>query len=236
MHIAICDDDRYIREQLHKLLQKYFCDRQIKCPLIRVYETGEALLKDEDMADIIFLDMEMPGLDGIYVGNELRKRNPKVIIFVITSYIEYLDDAMRFQVFRYLTKPIEKYRLERNLTEALALFNHSTSNKLPVETKKGVITLTYHDLVMVEAQSRKIIVHTLSDQLESIHTMDHWTNLLKDAPFFQVHRSYIVNMEHITRFDHSLIYLNNGQIQAYLTKRKYSLFKNAYLMYMEALR
>lgn len=68
------------------------------------------------------LDVEMPGFDGIYVGNELKKQNESVIIFIVTSYLEYLDAAMRFHVFRYLSKPIDKQRLFQNLDDALELY------------------------------------------------------------------------------------------------------------------
>ncbi len=67
----------------------------------------------------------MPGLDGIYVGNELKKKDKDIIIFIITSYSEYLDEAMRFHVFRYLSNPIDRQRLFRNLKDALDLY-HST--------------------------------------------------------------------------------------------------------------
>lgn len=67
----------------------------------------------------------MPGLDGIYVGNELKKKDKDIIIFIITSYSEYLDEAMLFHVFRYLSKPIDRQRLFRNLKNALDLY-HST--------------------------------------------------------------------------------------------------------------
>ena len=75
--------------------------------------------------DLLFLDIEMPGMNGIYVGNELKKANKNVLIFVVTSYSEYLDEAMRFHVFRYLSKPIDRQRLFRNLKDALDLY-HST--------------------------------------------------------------------------------------------------------------
>lgn len=64
----------------------------------------------------------MSGFDGIYVGNELKKQNESAIIFIVTSHLEYLDAAMRFHVFRYLSKPIDKQRLFQNLDDALELY------------------------------------------------------------------------------------------------------------------
>ncbi len=236
MRIAICDDNELIRNQIYKLVQKYFAENHLKCPEIAFFENGESLLQDTLGKDIVFLDIEMPGLDGIYVGNELRKANSKIIIFVITSFIEYLDEAMRFQVFRYLTKPIDKHRFYRNFTDALSLYNSSENIKIPIETKQGVFTVSINDLITVEAQARKVLVHTVSKSYESVETMDYWKQKLTSNNFFQTHRSFIVNMRHVTSFDHSLISLNNGQIRAYLTKRKYTQFKNAYLIYAESLR
>ena len=83
----------------------------------------------------------MPGMNGIYVGNELKKANRNVIVFVVTSYSEYLDEAMRFHVFRYLSKPLDKQRFFRNLKDALAYYN-SITLKIPVETKQAVYSFS----------------------------------------------------------------------------------------------
>ena len=177
----------------------------------------------------------MPGLNGIYVGNELKKRNKNTIIFIITSYSEYLDEAMRFHVFRYLSKPIDKQRLFRNLKDALDLY-HSMTVQVPIETRQGVHNVPISSIIMVEAQGKKVIVHATARDYESIHTMQYWLDQLPVNRFFQTHRSFIINYEHITNFDHMLVHLSNGQFTAYLTKRKYSAFKGAYLLYLESTR
>ena len=167
--------------------------------------------------------------------NELKKKDKDIIIFIITSYSEYLDEAMRFHVFRYLSKPIDKKRLFRNLKDALDLY-HSRLVKVPIETRQGVHVLPVSSIIMVEAQGKKVIVHTTTQDFEAIHTMPYWLELLPSNRFFQTHRSFIVNYEHITDFDRMLVHLANGQFDAYLTKRKYSAFKEAYLLYLESTR
>lgn len=187
------------------------------------------------LPDIVFLDIEMPGMNGIFVGNELKKANKNVIIFVVTSYSEYLDEAMRFHVFRYLSKPLDKQRFFRNMKDALTYYN-SITTKIPVETKQGVYSFPASQIIAIEAQGRKVIVHTARQDFDSIHNMDYWLEQLPKNSFFQTHRSFIVNFEHIVDFDHSTIHLSNQQITAYLTRRKYSSFKNAYLLYLESMR
>ena len=184
MRILICDDDALIVEQLQKYIRNFFEKIGVKCPELVCFSDGESLLADKGEKDILFLDVEMPGMNGIYVGNELKKRNDNIIIFIVTSYSEYLDEAMRFHVFRYLSKPLDKQRFFRNMKDAVDLYNTMTI-KIPIETKQGVHTLPASSVIAVEAQGRKVVIHTT---------------------------------------------------QRDLTKRKYSAFKEAYLLYLDSTR
>ena len=234
MRILICDDDLLITEQLQKYIHEFFTKNGLKCPELVIYHSGDALLKDKEEKDIVLLDIEMPGIDGIYTGNELKRENPNIII-VITAFAEYLDEAMRFHVFRYLSKPIDKLRLFRNLKDALQLHN-TTNTKIAIETKQGVYTISSSDIVCVEAQMRKVIVHTTTKDYESIKNIQYWAETLHENCFFQSHRSFIVNFAYVSNFNNTLIYLYNNQLSAYLTRRKYIPFKNAYFLYLESMR
>ena len=234
MRILICDDDVLIIEQLQKYIINFFENIGVKCPELVCFSDGESLLSDKGEKDILFLDIEMPGINGIYVGNELKRANNNIIIFIVTSYSEYLDEAMRFHVFRYLSKPLDKQRFFRNMKDAVDLYNAITI-KIPVETKQGMHTLPVSSVIAIEAQGRKITVHTTLCDFESIHNMQYWLELLPKNRFFQTHRSFIINFEHVTDFDRNLVHMSDNQ-SAYLTKRKYSLFKQAYLLYLESTR
>ena len=234
MRILICDDDSLVVEQLQKYIRNFFKNISLKCPEIACFSDGESLLADTGEKDILFLDIEMPGINGIYVGNELKRANDNIIIFVVTSYSQYLDDAMRFNVFRYLSKPLDIHRFFRNMKDAIDLYTTMAIN-LPIETKQGVHTLPASSVIAVEAQGRKVTVHTTLCDFESVHNMQYWLELLPKNLFFQTHRSFIINFEHVTNFDRNLIYMTAG-LSAYLTKRKYSLFKEAYLLYLESTR
>lgn len=235
MKIVCCDDDINIGNQLKEYLQLYFESITAPFPEFCFYNSGEDLLKYADEIDIAFLDVEMPGLNGIQLGEELKRRYPNIIIFIVTSYPDYLDDAMRFQVFRYLSKPIDKNRLFRNMKDAL--FKYSTlSRKIQIETKNQVTMVYTRDIVLVEAKERKVFVHTKDKIYEAIQKMDFWIEKLPSNSFFQTHRSYIVNLRFVSHFDNTLIHLCNDRFTAYLTRRKYVSFKNAYIMYLESLR
>lgn len=193
------------------------------------------MLSDNGEKDIVFLDVEMPGLSGIFVGNELKKQNDRVIIFIVTSYAEYLDDAMRFHVFRYLTKPLDKQRIFRNLKDALELYN-SEYIKIPIVTRDGVSTVLISEIIFIEVELHTVTVHTVKKDYISIYNMHYWLELLDFPCFFSPHKSFIVNLEHVCDFNHTLISLYNNRYTAYLTRRKYVEFKDSYLLYLESIR
>ena len=234
MRIIICDDDTTFSLELQNEILNFFKKKKSKAPEISVFHNGEDLLSGQPNADIVFLDIEMPGLDGITVGRKLKSQNENVIIFVVTSFLEYLDDAMRFHVFRYLSKPLDTGRLFKNLEDALQLY-YSSNTKIGIETKTACHTILSTDIICVEALKRKVTVYTNQGNFESIHSMAYWKNTLAMSCFYETHRSFIVNMGHVSHFDHSLVYLSND-LKAYLTKRKYTKFKENYLMYLESMR
>ncbi len=235
MRIAICDDDKSAIRVLRDFIEEYFGGVGSGTPEISEYTRGEDLLKDSEESDIIFLDIEMPGTSGIDVGRELKERFPDAIVIIVTAYNDYLDDAMSFRVFRYLSKPIDKDRLFRNLKDALRALNER-DDMIVIETKDGIKTIHSSDFIFLELQTRNINIYTRNGVVHPIKPMKYWVETLRGAKYFQTHRSYIVNMEHVSEFTHSSINLCKGEYRAFLTKRKYTEFKEAYLLYLEGTR
>ena len=85
MKILICDDDSSITQSLSLIIKTYFNKKKVNNLDIVTFNDGDSLLSDKSQKDIVFLDIEMPGFDGIYVGNELKKQNDSVIIFIVSG-------------------------------------------------------------------------------------------------------------------------------------------------------
>ena len=233
MRILFCDDDSDILTQLQDYVAEYFAHIGGFLPEYEAYTSGELLLENEKSADIVFLDVEMPGLSGIHVGAELKKRNPSCKIFIVTSYPDYLDEAMRFQVFRYLSKPIDKNRLFRNLKDAI--YQHTMETReYPVITEIGMVVLRADEIICVEATQRKCFLHTTRGIYVSNETMEYWKKTLSLACFYATHKSFIINMRYVCEIQKDTILLRYDGVEkeAYLAKRKFTQFKDAYLFYL----
>lgn len=199
-----------------------------------VYESGELLLEREQRVDIAFLDVEMPGINGIQTGVELKKHNPYVKIFVVTAYPDYLDDAMRTHVFRYLSKPIDQERLRRNLRDAILAY-HTEPHTVLIETSDGVFPCLADEIVYVETEQRKVRVHTVHGDFLSGNSMEYWCRTLAFPCFFLTHRSFLINMRYIfsIRWNEVLLRFANRQAAVNLSRRRYAQLHDNYLAYME---
>ena len=235
MRIAFCDDDVLILQQLQSYVREFFLNLNGMVPEYSVYCSGDELIRHGGQFDIAFLDVEMPGTSGIYVGARLKERNPRIKIFIVTAYPDYLDEAMRFQVFRYLSKPIDKTRLFRNLKDAVYAYNIETC-EFSIETSTGIAVRRSEEIICVETINRKTIIHTTDGDLISSKNMEYWRETLSLPCFYTTHRSYIINMRFIYSIGKDGVVLKNGKqkLDAFLSRRKFTHFKNAYLVYMES--
>ena len=235
MQIFICDDNVKITKQIHDYILTFFSNHKLMPPNITIFHTGEALLQSQDNKDIVFLDVEMEGINGIYVGQELKKRNKDTIIFMVTSFLEYLDDAMKFDVFRYMYKPLDKQRFLKNLDDAMQLYN-SLSKTITVEAKDSNYIINTNEIIMVESTKRRTILRTNDKNIITTNSMDYWEEILPRNQFYRSHKSFIVNMAYISNYSHDLIFFRNCKASAYLTRRKYTDFKKCLVNYLEFIR
>lgn len=234
MRIVFCDDHPAILKQLQEYVAEYFRERNLPLPEFDAYESAEAMLEAECRVDIAFLDVEMDGISGIQAGVALRKYSPFAIVFIVTAYPDYLDEAMQTKVFRYLSKPINKERLYSNLEEALRQYNQS-SWEYPIVTADGVAMRRAEEIICVEAMQRQVLVHTLDRVFVSTDTMGHWKSTLILPCFYSPHRSFIINMRYVNSIGKDKVLLKYGDREkdAYLTRRKYRDFKETFLLYLE---
>lgn len=149
MRIAICDDQQEYRQLILKYVKFYFNEHLIDLEHYE-FDSGEALLTSTNIFDMVFLDIEMNKLNGIQTARELNRRNKNTVIFVVTAYQKYLDDAMDLNVFRYIDKPLQAKRIYNGLDKAIDLINN---NEITFKTRNdGIVTIHKNDIIYVEVK------------------------------------------------------------------------------------
>lgn len=233
LNIAICDDEKKIREQIKELVQNRLPDVSID-----MFETGKALFTSVKYFDLIFLDIQLEGMNGIETARLLRERSEQekqkesVLIF-ITGMKEYVFEAFDVSAFHFLLKPIEKDKFTKVLERALKEIKKAADRRqehLFLKTRDRHITIEKHKIIYIESRKRKVEIHTAEDMIEIYATMNKLEEQL-GTDFYRCHRGYLINMAYITEYSVSSISLSNGET-VILAKEKYNEFVKKYMRYL----
>lgn len=194
MNIGICDDDYDFRQTLERHLKNYFDERSVPLNFFH-FACGEDLIDNDILFDLVFLDVEMGKLNGIDAGKELKRKNPHNIIFVITSYEGYLDDAFKINAFRFLQKPLNVVRLYRALDDSAELINNDIIVFYDMLSLSNVRIYT-NDIIFIEIEKKKTKIVTVNGIYYSNEKISVWKNKLNGISFVCPHSSYITNLDY----------------------------------------
>lgn len=227
MNIAVVDDEKVIREQICEQIRMLNPGDNIK-----TYDSGDELLKAGVSFDMVFLDIQMEGLNGIETAKNLKRRKEDVIVIFVTGVREYVFDAFDVAAFHYLLKPIEEKKFVEVFQRANAqIAKRKSMAKRQLFLKSKGIVLNQSSILYIESRGKKAAIHTLKEVIEVYAVMSELESQLSDG-FYRCHRGYLVNMAYITEYDNESITLNNGE-SVYLTRKKHSEFVKTYMWYLQ---
>lgn len=233
MRIAVCDDDRAIREELSRLIQK-----QVSGVDIVEYQSGEELINTKGSFDIYFLDIEMGKVSGMDIARRIREREgndrQRSIIIFVTGYRKYMEEAFDVNAFHYLVKPIDAEKFSEVFSRAWkerSVFHAQEKKYLMVKSSGVQQKLLLKDIYYIESGNKKVIFHTTNGILEVYGKMEELENGLGNT-FYRCHRCYLVNMEKISAYSADNIQVINGD-NLLLARKKYSDFIKTYMRYVK---
>lgn len=215
--IAICDDDRFYIDKLVQDIQTLAEKNHVECE-IRTYCSGEQLLKATKVTfDIIFLDIDMGGKNGIEVAAQIRKITKKPIIIFITSFISYCPKGYEVDALRYILKDNRVF--EQALEEAFrASINEiARCNKERVfPFRDGRRLIKYGQIVYVESRVHEVVFFIIENEKIVTYQMreklDEIEQLLDGYNFCRIHKSYLVNMDYVESCKRFEVKLKTGSI------------------------
>lgn len=209
--IAVCDDEaamcRQIGQMTAQILTRWDEPFTIDC-----YQDPRSLLAEADLLDLLFLDIQMPGLDGVDLAKKLREQeNPCAIIFV-TILRDCMLDAFEVEAVDYLCKPVDKDRLERALGRVLKhqKEKNASEKSLFIQTKGWSRSVKICDIYYCEVINRKIYLHTKDGVVGYYGKLKEVAAQL-DGHLIKCHRSYLVNPRYLQEYKNGRITLENGE-------------------------
>lgn len=233
--IAICDDEKTIQQILKQDIKKICADHDIACQ-ITCYDSGEKMLESNktQMPDILFLDIQMSGQNGMEIARRLRRQHKDTILIFVTALPEYVYEAFDVNAFHYLVKPFSEKKLREILGKALQQLQNQIcqSETAPAILVKqgGLSTKVFlSDIIYAEVFNRKVMLHTINGDIEYYGKL---TDLSEQAgaDFYRSHRAYLVNFKYIERYNATTIWLEQGT--ALLSKKQFAGFVRQYMQYI----
>lgn len=229
MRILICDDEKTYLDTLRIHVEEYMMNHHIRYTIMATTDSS-AILKGQCIFDLAFLDIQMPGVDGISLGRELRRRNPKLALFFVTNYDEYQDDAMDLHAFRFFEKPFNANRLYAGLDKAMEYIDGSYVDIFLSENgiQHRVIA---DDILYVTRDGRRTSIVTTSKTYYVTERFDELCEKLPQLFFFPVHKSFFVNLHYVQRYAYTeLLLTNNARIP--IAPRKQAAFHKFWFEYL----
>ena len=235
MNIAFCDDDLSVLNELNILIDRYRMERnkdiryatfQSPLELIAEIEKGTRF-------DILFMDVVMPGENGIEAAREIRKYDTNVKIIFLTSSAEFAVQSYTVGAYFYQLKPIWEESFYRLMDVAVSECKKEEQKSLILRCKTGIARVELENLEYCEVIGRTVLFHMRDGKiLEKTGSLDElWGHLSEYENFLRPHRSFLVNMDYIQTMSYKAIFMSNGA-EIPLPRGKYSEFKDRYLEYV----
>ena len=229
MRILICDDEEIYLHTLRDSIERYMEAHHIIHSMTAVLAPRSVLEMDVSY-DLAFLDIQMPGVDGISLGKELRRRNSKLALFFVTNFDEYQDDAMDLQAFRFFGKPFDADRLYAGLDKAMEYIDGAYVDIFLTENGSSYRVIA-DDILYVTREGRRTAIVTTEKTFLVAEKFDTLCEKLPQLFFYPVHKSFFVNLHYVQRYAYTELVLTNG-VRIPIAPRKQAAFHKFWFEYL----
>ena len=231
IHIAICDDEPHMSDALREMAAEFFRGKN-RDVMISQFTSGEQLLRSQTNIDILFLDIQMEGVNGMETARRLRRRKFKGFLIFTTVLKEMVFESFEVQAFDYLVKPIGEKQFAKTMERLLASMLDAGGTSLLIQRGYESIIIPSGDIVFCEVIDRKVYVHLVSSEIIDFYDrIDHLETKLDDS-FFRCHRSFLIHLKYLKSYKNGTAYMENGK-QIPVSRLRSKEFSSVILRYMK---
>ena len=231
IHIAICDDEKHMSDQIRAMASDFFRkkNREIR---LRTFLSGEELLNDEGQIDILFLDIQMKGMDGLETARKLRAGQFRGFLIFITVLKEMVFQSFEVQAYDYLVKPVEEKQFEKTMERLFASMQNAGEDSLLVQKGYEGRIIREDEIVFCEVIDRKIYLNLASGEVVNYYERIENLETKLGSHFFRCHRSYLINLKHLKGYKNGTACMDNGK-EVPVSRLRSREFSGVVLQYMK---
>ena len=211
--VSICDDDKEFLKKLSGKVKQYLNSYGTECE-IKTYTDDTIIVEKIAETDIVFLDIDMPKINGFEIAEGIYKGDRPLIIFV-TMHDELVYSSIKFRPFRF----IRKTHIDEELSEAVGsgvklITNQSAVQKLTVPTGDSETAVNINNITYLEVLGHDVLIHLADGKqpMKSYGTLLSFEDQLADRGFIRAHKSFLVNLKYIYSIDSKDIILDDKTV------------------------
>ena len=211
LKINICDDDKASVDKLVSLIEKYCKDKKLEHSLECYTQGSDLLAGNISECDLLFLDVDMGSENGIAIAHEIRKVNRELILVYVSGYVQYAPAGYNVKAFAYILKNDLDGLFEPTMNDVMKQLNFRGMT-YSMKTGSTEISIPVKNILYIESFDKTIDIHTNLPQeiFTQRQTMTDTAKQLADKGFVQIHKSYLVNMQHISKLKNYAVTLTDG--------------------------
>lgn len=209
--IAVCDDQEQEIEEISKYIENYVQTTGIQAE-VKKYEKPVMLVDDVEDGkcfDIIFIDIEMPGMSGMEAISKIKAITPYCLIVIVSAYQQYAISAIELEVFRYLVKGKLDSVFDRCMDAAMKRLRVENQNYYIISSERKKNKILCSDILYCSKDGKMVLLHTKNGVIRERKTLQALQHDLGELcnHFIAVERGYIINMNYVTKIEKSEIIL-----------------------------
>ncbi|MCM1500469.1 MAG: LytTR family DNA-binding domain-containing protein [Clostridium sp.] len=216
LKIAICDDEKYFRNELKEILENYLKDNGIRFEIDtfssgkEFIELGIGMIKYE----VVFLDINMDELDGLMTAKKIRENSKDIFVVFVTAFVNYTIEGYKVDAVRYILK--SNHMLKESVYECMEAIQEKMNYTVTwkeFDFNEGHKKVSLEHLLYIESKLHKLDFYIMEDKLVKYSlysTLDEVDAALAGNDFLRIHQSYLVNMKYIKHLRRYVVLLNNG--------------------------
>lgn len=220
IRIAIVDDENEECLSLMQMIEQYLRVHQTTAEIQTFCDAAQFIKGYAGGFDIIFMDIQMPEMDGMQAATLLREIDHEVLLIFVTSMIQYAVQGYRVDAMDYIVKPVTSTLLEHSLMRALRKLESRTPKHITIRSLSGLRNVNVNEIIFAEAVNHRVTLHLREDQFECMLTLNQLEHQLTGCGFFRCHAAFLVNMKKVERIEGNDIYMAGQLVPISKHRRK----------------
>ena len=211
LSIAIVEDELPQAEALSKLLFDFAKEEDYELSLTHYQSAVEAAEGIKGQFDILFLDIQMPGMTGMQLAHEIRQMDPRVMIIFVTSLSQFAIEGYSVEAVDYLLKPLRAGEFRIKMKRAFAKLPEGNEDVMRFSSYGGIYVVPVNDILYCETSGHTVIYHTANGDYRKREPMKDTEKALANHSFIRINSCYLVAQKEIVGMEEHFVVLRNGE-------------------------